>query len=279
MKSPKLLCLYIFTALLTCSSLRAQDLFDSLRTNQYANFLYQSGSFAEAIDELERYIFVFGGDDVTKYRLIASYRKAGLPDLALSRMRQLWNAPHSVSPAIAREYFGLRILNNDKEQLFSSIEQNPLLQSDDRVFLLSTVMLLNGDFQPARELLDDGMVRSNFTLKSYQTLANEGLLIRHRNPWVSGTLSALLPGAGKVYCGQWQDGLIAFLMVGAAALQSYRGFSRNGVESVYGWVFGALGAGFYIGNITGSVKSAYRYNTIRNERLRSRVQTIFNDNL
>jgi hypothetical protein len=42
--------------------------------------------------------------------------------------------------------------------------------------------------------------------------------------------------------------------------QAYRGFSKSGKNSVYGWVFASLATGFYIGNIFGSHKSAKKYN-------------------
>ena len=38
--------------------------------------------------------------------------------------------------------------------------------------------------------------------------------------------------------------------------QSYAGFNKNGIESGYGWVFGTLATGFFIGNIYGSAKAA-----------------------
>ena len=86
-----------------------------------------------------------------------------------------------------------------------------------------------------------------------------------------------MPGSGKIYSGEWQDGLLAFSMIAATGLQSYIGFKKNGIESFSGWFFGTLGFGFYIGNITGSIKSANKYNFKKNEIIRLKVKDILFD--
>jgi hypothetical protein len=73
-------------------------------------------------------------------------------------------------------------------------------------------------------------------------------------------MSTFIPGSGKIYTKNWQDGLIALLFVASNAWQAYRGFSKDGVKSTYGWVFGSIGAGFWLGNIYGSYKSAQKFN-------------------
>jgi hypothetical protein len=254
-------------------------LFDSLRTIQYADYLYQAGSFSEAINEYERFVFQFAANDNSKLRLVSSYRKVGTPTIASARFNQLWDDPQSVSPLVAKEYFALKLINRDFDNLFESLSDNELLSSNDKVFLSSTYFLLNDEYLKAKELLEANVKENNFTLNSYFALANDGLNIKYKSPALSGSLSAIIPGTGKIYCGQWQDGLIALIMVGTSAWQSYRGFKKNGIESGYGWVFGTLGAGFYIGNITGSVKAANKHNKVKRERIRLRVQTIFNNTL
>lgn len=72
----------------------------------------------------------------------------------------------------------------------------------------------------------------------------------------AGVLSAILPGAGKAYCGRAADGLQSLLMVGTAALLAYRGFDRDGRRSLEGWGAGSVGAVFYLGGILGAEASA-----------------------
>jgi TM2 domain-containing membrane protein YozV len=92
-----------------------------------------------------------------------------------------------------------------------------------------------------------------------------------KSPFVAGTLSTILPGAGKVYAGRWKDGLVSLLFVGANAYSAYRGFSSGGIQSPYGWLFGGLSAGFYIGGIYGSQKAARIYNHTLEAKIKSDV--------
>jgi len=69
-------------------------------------------------------------------------------------------------------------------------------------------------------------------------------------------LSAVLPGAGKAYCGRGADGLQSLLIVGTAALLAYRGFERDGRRSLEGWGGAGVGGVFYAGGIVGAAVSA-----------------------
>jgi len=69
-------------------------------------------------------------------------------------------------------------------------------------------------------------------------------------------LSAVLPGAGKAYCGRGTDGLQSLLIVGTAALLACRGFERDGRRSLEGWGAAGVGAVFYAGGIVGAAASA-----------------------
>lgn len=92
-----------------------------------------------------------------------------------------------------------------------------------------------------------------------------------KSPLIAGALSTFIPGAGKVYAGKWKDGLVSLLFVGANAYTAYRGFSSTGIRSPYGWLFGGLSAGFYIGNIYGSQKAARIYNHELESKIKANV--------
>ncbi len=275
----KAVCLSIACFIWLPSLLVGQNLFDSLRTVQYANYLFQAGAYNEAIEEYERFTFQFSADENAKYRLVNSYRKAGFPNKALVRISEMWPNPQHVSPLVTKEFFALKIITHNTDNIFSDISSNEVLSNTDKLFLSSTFFLLNDNYKTANEVLSKEEIINSSTLTSYKAFAEEGLKIKQKNPLLSGAMSAVFPGAGKFYTGQWQDGVIAFTMVGSSVWQSYKGFKKNGVKSVYGWIFGAIGTGFYIGNITGSVKSANRYNNGKKERIRIRVQTIFYNNI
>ncbi len=77
-----------------------------------------------------------------------------------------------------------------------------------------------------------------------------------RSAMLAGALSSALPGAGKLYVGRTSDAISSFLTTGLPAAHASRHFQRDGAASFGGWFHATLAAGFYAGNIWGSVRAA-----------------------
>lgn len=78
-------------------------------------------------------------------------------------------------------------------------------------------------------------------------------------PWVAGTLSALVPGAGQVYNGNFQSAVFSFLL-NAIFLSTTLDFHNRHMDApaiASGMVFSVV----YLGNIIGSVRSAQALNS------------------
>lgn len=86
---------------------------------------------------------------------------------------------------------------------------------------------------------------------------------------VAGIMSAIIPGSGKMYVGEWGDGITALIVTGLFAFLAVDNF--NAEHNTRAWIFTALGTLFYAGNIYGSVASAQIYN--------ARIAFEFNDGL
>lgn len=279
MKNLKILIIIFLFSPVQVSFLFSQNLFDSLNTLKYADYLHSSGAYAEAIEEYERYVFLFNASDNEHLKLVRSYRLSGDPGKAYTRMLRIWDTPSLASQRVSLEYYGLKVITDRKENFLDDIALNDRLSEQDRAFLASTYLLLDLQFDQAREILKETDRTSMVALDELLNITEEVSDFKFKSPVVSGLLSAVMPGAGKFYTGSAGDGLIAMAMVGSMAWQSYRGFDKNGIESVYGWIFASVGAGFYIGNIWGSVKAANKYNYQQKDRIQIRVKTIFNHNL
>jgi len=83
---------------------------------------------------------------------------------------------------------------------------------------------------------------------------------RTRRPWLAGTLSGLLPGAGQAYAGSWQGAAVAFVLnavlIGATVeLVDRRLYVTAGAA-------GMAASFFYVGNIINAVDLARRRNEI-----------------
>ena len=95
----------------------------------------------------------------------------------------------------------------------------------------------------------------------------------HRSPLLAGTLSAVVPGSGQVYCRRYKEGLWAFVVCGAFAFASYEAFDHD-LE----WVGAATtltGLSWYSGNIYGATSAAHKYNRrARDERISNWIERI-----
>ncbi len=80
----------------------------------------------------------------------------------------------------------------------------------------------------------------------------------YKSPLTAALLSTVIPGLGKIYTQEYSDGIFAFITVGLLGYLAYSDFHAN--HNFRGWLFSALGAGFYGGNIYGSAASAQIYN-------------------
>ncbi len=80
----------------------------------------------------------------------------------------------------------------------------------------------------------------------------------HRSPWLAATLSALIPGLGKVYAGRLWDGVFSFLLNAYTGWQTYRSYRQH--RPVATPVYGGFFAFFYVGNVYGSYVAARQYN-------------------
>ena len=99
--------------------------------------------------------------------------------------------------------------------------------------------------------------RNTYRLEELSQALAEEPKMKRKSPKLAGTL-AVLPGAGYLYCGRYQDALIAFLVNGGLIWAAYESFDND--LYALGTVITFVEIGFYAGNIYGSVASAHKYN-------------------
>lgn len=108
--------------------------------------------------------------------------------------------------------------------------------------------------------------------KSLNVYAEKLQKIKRKSPLIAATLSAIVPGLGKVYAGMPGQALASFLAVatlGAVATENYiKAGPTSGRFIVYAGIFSM----FYVGNIWGSaisvkIKREKQYNEIKHSIL------------
>jgi hypothetical protein len=96
-------------------------------------------------------------------------------------------------------------------------------------------------------------------------LASRGAGLPRRSPWVTGALSAVLPGLGQIACGYHWDGLSALVLTGASLAVTMAGY-RGGNEGLKATGLSLLGI-WYTASIYGGANAAGRRNRQEVSRL------------
>jgi hypothetical protein len=175
---------------------------------------------------------------------------------------------------VASEYILLCLQNHWYDTAMQFLQKNIRLNRDTAKVLTLGTFLLNDKCDEAMKYISDYSPENNTSFARLSALAVIYSHAHRKSPLLAMTMSAVIPGLGKVYSRNWRDGFISFLFVATHSWQAYRGFSKNGTESAYGWVFGTLAAGFYAANLYGSWKAAKKYNVRLREKYHAEAEEI-----
>ncbi|HAA12043.1 MAG TPA: hypothetical protein DCE41_10230 [Cytophagales bacterium] len=132
-----------------------------------------------------------------------------------------------------------------------------------KVYQQAGMALLARDFA-AYEQYKQGFTGTYFAFaeeeKNSQQWADDLQNFPGKRPWLAGTLSAIVPGLGRVYANKWGQGLATFMQVGVFGAQAWEGYRKDGLVSWRFITFAAVGSIFYISNVVGSVFAAQQRN-------------------
>ena len=252
-----------------------EDLYSLQNSDRYAHYLLASRQYNLAAEEFERLVFLDKNNDEYKNLLIVSFYKNGESGKAINRIRQLYNNDLSRMPETMTNKFLVLLQESDSlPQIIHYLDSNLKINEDNKLLFKWSNYMLNKDYNQAKKFIDTHKLQlgNNQEIISINDFA---LHQKHKNPWIAGSLSAIIPGLGKVYTGNYIDAITAFIFVGGNAFQAYRGFKKNGNKSAFGWIFGSVAVGFYVGNIFGSAKAAIRFNNLRFNETKTKVDTYF----
>ncbi|GAB4266766.1 MAG: hypothetical protein Kow0092_19850 [Deferrisomatales bacterium] len=142
--------------------------------------------------------------------------------------------------------------------------------------LLGAALYRGGRYgEAARLLLGEGASPAETTLGTLAWLRAEGAegpapagvrqeLVRQyrelprKSPATAGTLAALLPGAGHLYCDRPRDAAVSLALNGAFAWGTYEAARRE--QWALAAVLGLFELGWYSGNVVSAVNAAHKWN-------------------
>ena len=239
-------------------STQSLNLFSHPNIKKFADYLFCQHDYLRASIEYEQYLKNSFNDTVAF--------KNGLANLAIGNFG---NASK-------------KFLNIPQNSAFYNLSKLEYLQANFRTGNFNSYrnlygsLNLNSDYKfffKARELYNFSFLFSDVPLPQKKIFLNS-FTIEEQNkvsefynwksnpPYKSSLTAALLstviPGLGKIYTHKYSDGFFAFITVGLLGYLAYADFHAN--HNFRGWLFSALGAGFYGGNIYGSAASAQIFN-------------------
>jgi hypothetical protein len=252
---------YVFSFLLVLSInlSQAQDIYTFDKSKEFASYLFKSGQFELSAVEYERLLYVDKKNDSLKLALVNSYFRNNELNRAVSRTESLYPSISDFTQPISELYLQMLILGKYFDKFDQSSVVIPISQDKKSIYELHREVM-DGNWDNVESKIPQISTSAHPSIAGLKNLSQQAKSFKPKKPWVAVMMSALLPGSGKFYTGNYKDGIFSFLVVGGTAFQAYRGFTKDGLSSTSGWIFGALSSGFYAGNIYGSAKSAQVYN-------------------
>lgn len=103
------------------------------------------------------------------------------------------------------------------------------------------------------------------------TLHSDIVKFKRKSPLLAGVLSAIIPGAGKIYAGKVGSGISNFFTVGILGAVTYESYSKGGLSNPKTVIFASLFSIAYAATVYGSVYSVKAYRDEFNQQMDQRI--------
>jgi TM2 domain-containing membrane protein YozV len=249
-----LLTIFLLIPLSVLSQSTSFDFHSTVNIKKFADHLFCEGDYLRAIEQydlINRNLY----NDTIGFKLMLGYSELGLfresseifegvnhksifyPDAYLLSMKnKLLIEPELIKPSNNLSFDPVYIKRINK--------------------LITISMLYENEFNISREkFISPFDVEERNSVSSFYDYKVEP---PYKSPALAGVFSAIIPGSGKMYVGDWGDGITALVVTSLFVFLAYDNFNAD--HNTRAWIFTGLGAFFYAGNIYGSISSAQIFN-------------------
>ena len=271
----KLFCSF-FGVFLLLGIASPQNLLDYSNSLKYADYLFNTNQFNLAAIEFERVVFLEPKDTLSKLKLIQSYRHLTEYKTALERVEKYFpNSLNYLPKEFSEEYVRNMLYENQFQKANEFLRDIKTMDIGVRTEYQLGILIMQYLWPEARLFAGENISVLDKTERfdSLYSIIKDGLNANYKSPLLAGSISAIVPGGGKVYTGHWIDALSSFLFVATSTWLTYNSYQKNGFNfsSV---LFGSFALSFYTANIYGSAKSAKRNNQKINQSFRNEAEDI-----
>ncbi len=243
-------------------------------SKKFADYLFETSDYLRAIDEYERcnqLHFV----DTTVFKIGYCLSKIENYEKAKEKFFTLFNSPLADPSKINYSKCNF-FLGNYKEVIdFSKFITNhsDILRNELNKLALISFIKMKSKIDYDEKWIDAFEEQPREFMKSF---LKRKLEPERKDPLIAGMLSAIIPGAGKIYTKRYEDGITAFLLTGLFSYLSYDNFHAK--HNFRGWLFTGLALGFYSGNIYGAAASAQIYNAYEELKMQNEFDDYIKSN-
>jgi TM2 domain-containing membrane protein YozV len=220
----------------------------------FADHLFCEGDFLRAVEEYTSVQNIFCNDTIN-LKIMLGYSNLGLFKLSNEVFKSISNKsvfyPDGYLISMKNE---LRIKSKPLKYPISSSFNLLQQESFYRLVSVSTLygeksVVTKKDFLSVFAAEDQDAVSHLYNYKFDPP---------YKSPTLAGIFSTVIPGSGKMYVGEWGDGITSLLVTGLFAFLAYDNFQAD--HTARAWLFTGVGAFFYAGNIYGSIAAAQIFN-------------------
>jgi TM2 domain-containing membrane protein YozV len=223
----------------------------------FADFLFCEKDYLRSIGEFEKYLMVVDNDSI-RFKVALSYSYINDYAAAINKFR----LTKITSPFYDQSRFEIlkSLYLQNKDSLFYSssellINSSSIYSNNAHRLRNTTYLLIKNELIEKEKLLIPFLDQEKQALSDFYDFKKDP---PYKSETTAVLLSIFIPGAGKLYTKNYGDGITAFLLTGLFSYLAYTNFEHN--HPARAWIFTALGAGFYAGNIYGSAASAQIFN-------------------
>ena len=221
---------------------------------KFADHLFCEGDYLRAIEQYEL-INENLDNDTIKFKVMLGYSELGFFSESNDFFRGI-NDKSIFYPDAYLLSFKNKLISEPGLIIAPSIISFNAFQMKSFCKLINISMLYEDKFNISKENFIAPFDAED--LNSVSTFYDNKVESKYKSPAFAGLLSAVIPGSGKMYVGEWGDGITALVVTSLFAFLAYDNFHAD--HTTRAWIFTGLGAFFYAGNIYGSVASAQIFN-------------------
>lgn len=272
MPTKLLLLLLTFTTVSNVAQTNSENYFSAESRLKFGNQLYRTQDYLRALEEFKETLKL-NDNDTIRFRYANCFLRIGRYVEASQNFKTLFVSSDLREEAkllfhesnfLQKDFQSFRSLYESKIYFSHKYSRN-LEQLNSISYFLDNSTLPNENqlLQPFDDSVQSKLAHF-YQMKKFPQL---------KSPLTAALLSAVVPGAGKIYSGELTDGLIA---LGATALSVFLAINNFQNDHQFrGWVFTGLSAFFYGGSVYGSAAAAQIYNAKFQMTLDSEINIYF----